>query len=55
MLYHTVSIYGVRELLYNILMAGANPPMWFIRVLFEFTVLYPIIKKVIASKKMAGG
>lgn len=54
-LYHTVFTYGARELLYDILMAGANPPMWFIRVLFEFIVIYPIIKKVIASKKIAGG
>lgn len=52
---HALPVVTLRELAEDILLAGANPPLWFMRVLFEFAILYPVIKALASNKKIAGG
>lgn len=52
---HALPVVTMRELAKDILLAGANPPLWFMRVLFEFAILYPVIKTLVRNKKIAGG
>lgn len=54
-LYHSLSQYGVKELSHKILLSEANPPLWFIRVLIEFIIIYPIIRMILNNEILAGG
>lgn len=54
-LFHALPTVTIRKLGEDILLAGANPPLWFIRVLFEFSLMYPIIKWIIKNRKLSIG
>lgn len=54
-LYHSLSQYDVKELFYKILLSTANPPLWFMRVLIEFVIIYPIIRMILNNEILAGG
>lgn len=52
---HEFPIFSIKKIFDYIILAEANPLLWFIRVLFEFVILYPIITYIIKHKKLAGG
>lgn len=50
---HKLPVFSIAKLVRDIFLAGANPPLWFMRVLFEFVILYPIIKLAVNHKRIA--